>query len=115
MGSSPIASASSGTSEALSSRVRTLRAPGRTSSRSVPIASMRESTCALLPSPSASMAITAPTPMMMPSSVSTVRNRLVRSERSAIFTASITSGSRRVCAAGSAARGKPAKGRKAAD
>ena len=48
------------------------------------MAPMRSSTACLAPSPMASIAITEPTPMTMPSSVSTVRNRLARSARSAM-------------------------------
>ena len=58
---------------------RWLGAPGRTSSRLVPMALMRSSTCCFAPLPTASIAITEPTPMTMPSSVSAVRKRLARS------------------------------------
>ena len=59
------------------------------------MALMRSSTDCLAPSPIASIAITEPTPMTMPSSVSTVRNRLARSARSAIFAASTSVGQQR--------------------
>ncbi len=49
------------------------RRPGRTTSRLVPSASNCAVTCACAPAPSAIIAITAPTPMMMPS--------IARSER----------------------------------
>ncbi len=49
---------------------------------------MRSSTACFAPSPTASIAITEPTPMTMPSSVSAVRNRFARSARAAAFAAS---------------------------
>ena len=52
------------------------------------MALMRSSTTCLAPSPMASIAITEATPMTMPSSVSTVRKRLARSARTAVFAAS---------------------------
>src|SRR3546814_3022586 len=76
-----IASASSATRVAvMPSARRMLGAPGRTSSRLVPMALMRSSTDLRAPSPIASIATTDATPMMMPSRVSRVRNRLLRSE-----------------------------------
>ena len=48
-----------------------------------PSAAMRASTCALAPLPMPTMAMTAPTPMMMPSIVSAVRILFRRSARKA--------------------------------
>ena len=47
------------------------------------MALMRSSTACLAPSPIASIAMTEATPITMPSSVSTVRNRLARNARTA--------------------------------
>ena len=58
-----------------------LTEPGRTINILVPIASNVSSTRDLAPSPIATMAITAPTPMMMPSAVRNERILLRRSAR----------------------------------
>src|SRR3989442_1470014 len=52
--------------------------PGKMVSRSGPIAAMRSCTDFWAPDPSASMVITAPTPMMMPSAVSSDRSLFAR-------------------------------------
>ena len=59
--------------------------PGRTMRTFVPIAANACSTCALAPSPMATIAMTAPTPMMMPSVVRNERSllRRMRAERDA--------------------------------
>src|SRR6266446_1828691 len=54
-----------------------------------PSAAMRAWTWALAPRPSATIVITAPTPIMMPSMVSTVRSLLRRNARKATLTMAI--------------------------
>jgi hypothetical protein len=62
--------------------------PVVTVSTSVPSVASCSSTAACAPRPSASMAITAATPMITPSIVSAARNALPRMESSASFTVS---------------------------
>ena len=57
--------------------------PGRMMRRFVPIAAKACSTCALAPAPMAIIAMTAPTPMTMPSVVRNARSLLRRMARSA--------------------------------
>ncbi len=60
-----------------------LALPEKTVMTFCPSAAMRACTCALAPRPSATMAMTAPTPMMIPSIVSTVRILFRRNARNA--------------------------------
>ena len=69
----------------ISAEARTAGGPRMMVSRSVPIAWMRSTTSCFAPLPIAISAITEATPMMIPSIVRTVRMRLWRSERIAIF------------------------------
>src|SRR2546423_1299049 len=68
-----------------------LMVPAPTYSRLEPMAAMRCCTCCCAPWPSATMAITAATPMMMPSIVSVERILLRASARSAIRIVAISS------------------------
>ena len=88
LGSAATASASCTVSVAMPPLPRAFGAPGRTSRRFVPMPLMRSSTCCFAPLPTASMAITEPTPITMPSSVRAVRNRLARNAAPAAFPAS---------------------------
>src|SRR5215813_3765126 len=90
LGNALIAAASSGINVTISPVLRIPAAPGRISIRLVPKALIRSNTFCLLPSPTASMATTAATPIIIPSKVSTVRKRLTCNDRQAVINASRT-------------------------